>query len=177
MIRMSIRRPVAVAMVYGSVALLGVFAWKNIPVEYLPDASFPQLTINVQWPGTSPETVEAFATSPIEATIQQLKGVEKITSTTQEGLARIVVSLERDADMDFVRLDLSERLSAIEEELPPGVQRPLVVNPYVPQAFQQAARPFMSYTFTGPFLVEALRLHLDEIVIPELTEIDGVAEV
>src|SRR5262245_61419932 len=108
-------------MTYGSIALLGVFAWRNIPIEYLPDASFPQLTLGLSWPGTSPETIEAFATSPVEATIQQLKGVEKITSTTQEGGATIRVSFQRDVDMDFARLDLSERLAALEEDLPQGV--------------------------------------------------------
>ena len=70
MIRSVIRRPVAVAMVYISVALLGVAAWRNISVEVLPDVSFPQLTVSFGWPGASPETVEAFATSPVESVIQ-----------------------------------------------------------------------------------------------------------
>jgi hydrophobic/amphiphilic exporter-1 (mainly G- bacteria), HAE1 family len=176
-IRLSIRRPVAVTMIYVSVALLGVAAWMNLPLELLPDASFPRLSVTLDWPGASPETVEAYATSPVEASIRQIKGVERITSTTQEGSANIQVEFNRDVDMDFVRMELSERMAAIEDELPDGVQ-PLRVTQYVPREFQdQASQPFLEYTFTGPFLLEALRLHLDEVVAPELLQIQGVSDV
>ena len=76
MIRLSIRRPVAVAMAYLAVALLGVAAWRNIPIELLPDTQLPRLQVTAQWYGASPETIEAFLTSPIESVIQQVRGVE-----------------------------------------------------------------------------------------------------
>jgi len=177
MIRLSIRRPVAVAMLYASVALLGVAAWRNIPVEYMPDATFPRLSLNVSWPGTSPETMEAFATSPIEAMVQQIPGVQRITSNTTEGSARIDIEFAREVDMDFVRLELSERLAAIEEDLPDGV-RPVQLSLYVPQAVaSQASRGFLTYVFTGPLLLEALQIHLEDVVRPQLLQVQGVADV
>ena len=179
MIRLSIRRPVAVAMTYFAVALLGVAAWRNIAIELLPDTQLPRLTVTARWPGSSPETVEAFLTSPIESTIQQIRGVEKITSESFEergsGTSSIQVEFDRDTDMDFARLDLSERLATLEEDLPPGVG-PIQVAAYVPREFQtQAERRFLSYTFTGPFTLAWLREFLEEEVVPELTEIEGVA--
>lgn len=176
MIRLSIRRPVAVAMGYFAVALLGVAAWGNIPVELLPDPRLPRLDVIGEWPGASPETVEAFLTSPVEAVIQQVQGVEKVTSVSQERQARITVEFDRETDMDFARLDLSERLATLEEELPPGVQR-VMIEPYVPEDFRDAQRPVLQYTFTGPRTLESLRHHLDDVVIPELTRVDGVATV
>ena len=80
MIRMSIRRPVAVTMTYAAVALLGATAWRNIPIEVLPDTQLPRLTVTGTWRGASPETVEAFLTAPLEAAIQQVRGVEEIIS-------------------------------------------------------------------------------------------------
>ncbi len=177
MIRASIRRPVAVTMLYVAIALLGVTAWRNIPIELLPDVSFPQLTLSFNWLGASPETVEAFATSPIESAIQQVKGVERVISTTREGQASIVIEFARDTDMDFARLDLSERLASLEEELPPALS-PVRLQPYVPQEFEeQASRPFLSYTLAGPFLIEALRAHVDDVIVPELLKIRGVSDV
>ena len=176
MIRMSIRRPVAVAMGYFAVALLGVAAWGNIPVELLPDTRLPRLDVAGDWPGASPETVEAFLTSPVEAVIQQVRGVEKVTSVSQEGRARVTVEFDRETDMDFARLDLSERLATLEESLPPGVRR-VLIEPYVPREFQDARRPMLSYTFTGPRTLESLRQHLDDVVIPELARSEGVATV
>ncbi|MGD2047613.1 MAG: efflux RND transporter permease subunit, partial [Gemmatimonadota bacterium] len=173
-IRGSLRRPVAITMAYTSIALLGIAAWRNIPIEMLPDAELPRLTISATWPGSSPETVEAFLTAPLEATVQQVRGVERIVSTSSEASSQIEVEFSRDADMDFARLDLSERLATLEETLPPTVNR-VNLQPYVPREFEEQNRPFMSYTFTGPYTLEALRQHLDEVVAPELTQIEGVS--
>jgi hydrophobic/amphiphilic exporter-1 (mainly G- bacteria), HAE1 family len=104
-IRTSVRRPVAVAMAYSALALLGVLAWTNIPIELLPDTRLPRLTITATWPGASPETTEAFLTAPLEGAVQQVRGVERITSTSDEqwgqGRARITVEFQRGVDMDF----------------------------------------------------------------------------
>ncbi|HKJ01186.1 MAG TPA: efflux RND transporter permease subunit, partial [Longimicrobiales bacterium] len=167
-------------MTYAAVALLGVAAWRNIPIELLPDTQLPRLTVTGRWRGASPETVEAFLTSPLEAAIQQVQGVEKIISESFEengtGTARIEVEFDRDTDMDFARLDLAERLATLEEELPPGADR-VVVEPYVPEEFQDQNRPFLQYTFTGPYTLEALRRHVDDVVAPDLGQVEGVGVV
>ena len=153
MIGMSLRRPVAVAMTYAAVALLGVAAWRNIPIELLPDTELPRLNVTGSWRGASPETVEAFLTAPLESAIQQVRGVERIVSESFEqqgmGTAQITVEFQRDVDMDFARLDLSERIATLEESLPPGVGR-VAVSQYVPDEFQEQNSPFLLYTFTGP---------------------------
>ena len=179
MIGGSIRRPVAVAMGCLAVALMGASAWRNIPIGLLPDTRLPRLNVRAEWPGASPETVEAFLTSPIEAAVQQVKGVEKVISLSREvqgtGTSGIEVQFSRDTDMDFARLDLSERLSALEEELPPAVRR-ILVEPYVPPEFEsRSQRGFLRYTYTGPYTLEALRADLDDRVVPDLTQIEGVA--
>lgn len=176
MIRASLGRPVAVTMVYATVALLGVLAWRNIPLELLPDTSFPRLTVTASWPGASPETTEAFLTAPLEATIQLVRGVERVESTSSEGSTQIEVEFDRDTDMDFARIDLAERMATLEENLPEGTTRPSV-SEYVPEEFRNQQTRFLSFTFWGPYTLEALRKHLDEVIAPELRRIDGVAEV
>lgn len=180
MIRISIRRPVAISMAYLVIALLGVAAWRNIPIELLPDTTLPRLTVSSQWPGASPETTEALLTSPLEGAIQQVRGVTKITSESYEqhgrGQAYITVEFARDTDMDFARLELSERLAALEEQLPPAATRPQVSG-YVPREFQDQTRPFLRYTVSGPYTLEALRAHVEEEIVPVLNQVDGVANV
>lgn len=181
MIGLSIKRPVAVAMTYLAVALLGVASWRNIPIELLPDTQLPRLSVRGSWPGAGPETIEAFLTSPIESTIQQVRGVEKVTSESYvqqgAGISNVEVEFARDTDMDFARLDLGERLATLEEELPPGV-RSVTVEPYIPPEFSaQASQAFLRYTLTGPYTLEALRSFLDDQVAPELGQLDGVAVV
>ncbi len=180
MIRAAIRRPVTVAMAYLAVALLGVAAWRNIPIELLPDTRLPRLTVSAEWFGASPEALEAFVTAPIEAAVQQVRGVEKITCRSEEryGVASATIEIEfsRDTDVDFARLELSERLTALEGELPLGVSGPRI-TPYVPEAFARQSRPFLSYTVTGPYTLEALRVYVDELIVPALIQLRGVGGV
>src|SRR3954469_1324159 len=102
MIKTSVQRPIAVAMVYLAVALLGISAWRHLPVELLPDADLPQLNVRATWPGASPETTEAFLTSQLEAAVQQVRGVEKVTSQSSQdegvGQATIQVEFARNTD-------------------------------------------------------------------------------
>ncbi len=174
MIKTSFRRPVAVAMAYIAVALLGLRAWQDIPIERFPDTSLPRLNISTSWRGASPETMEAFLTSPVEAAVQLVEGVEQVTSRSIEGSATITALFQRDTDMDFARLDLSERLKAFEDaEMPPGAR--VTVSDYVPVALRQTT--LLGYTFTGALTLGALREHLDEVVVPELSRVEGVGQV
>jgi HAE1 family hydrophobic/amphiphilic exporter-1 len=179
-IRLSIRRPVAVTMAYLGVAFLGVAAWRDIPIELLPDTELPQLNVATEWRGASPEAMEAFVTAPLESVIQQVRGVEKVTSISSEmwGWARanITVEFTRGTDMDFARLDLSERMAALQDELPADAERPRI-EPYVPEEFREQQRAFLRYTLTGPHTLEALRAHVDDDIVPELLQVDGVAAV
>lgn len=180
MIRFSIRRPVAVSMGYLALALLGVASWVKMPVELLPETELPRLRVTATWRGAGPETTEAFLTSPIEAAVQQVRGVEKVESVSEErngeGSATVDVRFTRGTDMNFARLDLSERLAALESQLPPGAQHPQV-QPWVPAEFEKQRKPFLLYTITGPYTVEALRRHVDEVLAPDLRQLSGVADV
>ena len=169
-------------MTYVAVALLGAFAWQNIPIEMLPDTELPRLTLTGRWRGASPETVEAFLTSPLESTIQQIKGVEKIVSTSYEeqgaGVSSIEIEFERQTDMDFARLDLSERIAALEEDLPEAVE-PVQLEPYIPEEFQSQGRSnrILTYQLTGPYTLESLRAHVDDVIKPGLEQVEGVGQV
>ena len=175
MIRTSIRRPVAIAMTYLTISGLGVFAWRNIPVEFLPTTELPRLTVSASWGGASPETVEAFLTSPLEATVQQVRGVERVTSTSEESRSRVEVEFARDTDMNFARLELSELITILKDDLPHGVEA-VNVTPWVPESLRNRNTDLLllSYTYTGPYSLEALRLHLDDVVVPGLNELEGV---
>jgi hydrophobic/amphiphilic exporter-1 (mainly G- bacteria), HAE1 family len=175
MIRLAIRRPVAVTMAYVAVALLGYAAWRNIPLELLPDTQLPRLSVQAQWQGSSPEAVEAFVTSPIEGAIRQVRGVQKINSTSQAGRADIQIEFSRHTDMDFTRLELAERLAALRSTLPARVV-PRVL-PYVPREFRDQNRPFLEYTVTGPYTPEALRAHVQDVIAPEINQVQGVNDV
>jgi HAE1 family hydrophobic/amphiphilic exporter-1 len=176
MIGASVKRPIAVAMIYMSIGLLGISAYRRLPVELLPNVSLPRLQVTASWPGASPEVTEAFLTSPLEAAIQQVRGVEQVTSTSSPEQASIEVTFARETDMDFARMDLSERLAALDDNLPVGASPPQV-SPYVPDEFKKQTTAELTYTITGPYTLDALRQDVDERLRPDLVQVDGVGDV
>jgi HAE1 family hydrophobic/amphiphilic exporter-1 len=180
-IDLSIKRPVATAAIYVALVALGAYSFRLIPVELLPDVDYPRLTVNASWGGASPEAMEAFVTSPLEAAAQQVKGVRKITSTSRAdprgtgSSAEIDIEFDRDVRMDFAQLDLSERFAALRDELPPAVYPQ--IQPYVPREFSDEEQRFLSYQLHGPYTFGRLAEVAEEEIEPVLSSVDGVAGV
>jgi HAE1 family hydrophobic/amphiphilic exporter-1 len=180
-IDLSIKRPVATASIYIALVALGVYSFRLIPVELLPDVDYPRLTVRASWGGASPEAMEAFVTAPLEAAAQQIRGVRKITSTSradQQGTgssAEIDIEFDRDTRMDFAQLDLSERFASLREELPPGVYPR--IEPYVPREFSEEEQLFLSFQLRGPYTFSRLTEIAEEEIRPALTGVDGIAAV
>ncbi|MEK6255315.1 MAG: efflux RND transporter permease subunit, partial [Gemmatimonadales bacterium] len=181
MIDLSIKRPVATAAIYVALVALGAYSFRLIPVELLPDVDYPRLTVNASWGGASPEAMEAFVTSPLEAASQQVRGVRKITSTSRAdprgtgSSAEIEIEFDRDVRMDFAQLDLSERFAAMRDELPPAVYPQ--IQPYVPREFSDEEQRFLSYQLHGPYTFSRLAEVAEEEIEPVLSAVDGVAGV
>ncbi|MGH7448062.1 MAG: efflux RND transporter permease subunit, partial [Longimicrobiales bacterium] len=177
MIRAFIRRPIAVSMVYLVVAALGFAAFRNVPIELVPDTTLPRLQVGAQWTGSSAEVIEAFLTAPLEAAIQQVRGVERITSTSSErNGAQINVEFARETDMDFARLELSERIASLEPDLPIGSSPPRVTM-YIPDEFSDQQLSVLAYTVTGPYILEYLREYIDDHIVPDLYQVDGIGAI
>jgi len=180
-IDLAIKRPVATAAIYVALFALGAYSFRLIPVEDVPDVELPRLTVSATWNGASPEALEAFVTAPLEGVIQQVRGVEKIVSTSTADRrgggsnAEIQVDFERDTRMEFARLELSERISSVRDELPPGV-RP-TVSQYVPDEFAEEERTFLQYSLTGPYTFARLGQIADEQIQPTIGGISGVSAV
>jgi multidrug efflux pump subunit AcrB len=118
-----LHRPVAVSMFYGALVVGGIFAFTHLPLELAPAKEFPRLSVYTSWSSASPETVEMFITSPIEEIANTVTGVRKVNSTSEEGTSTVDVEFAQEIDMNFARLELSEKLAAFAEGLPPGLPR------------------------------------------------------
>jgi len=178
-IELSVRRPVATAALYAALLALGLYSFRLIPVELLPEISYPRLTVNASWPGASPELLESRVTAPLEEAAQRVGGVRKVTSTSRAdprgtgSSAEIQVEFARGTRMEFARLDLGERIAALRGELPPGARTS--VEPYVPDEFAQQQKPFLSWQIRGPYTPTRLAEAVRDEIRPRLLSLDGVA--
>ncbi len=176
MIRFAIRRPVATVTGLTCLAVLGIPLARRMPLELLPDVELPRLEVSTAWPGASPEQVEALVSSPIEAAAQEIRRVRSVSSTSYAQRSVVTVEFEPGTGMEFARLDLSERLSALARGLPPGALPP-EVEPWVPHDLAAGTRALLVYTVAGPRVLGALRGYAEKELARVLAAVPGVGAV
>ena len=116
-------RPLVLAL---SVLFLIVGAWValRMPVDVLPDLTAPTVTILVEGSGMAPTDMEALVTFPVETALNGAAGVRRVRSATAVGIAVIWVEFEWGVDIYRARQTVSERVTAVAADLPPGVDPP-----------------------------------------------------
>ncbi|MGH7543470.1 MAG: efflux RND transporter permease subunit, partial [Gemmatimonadota bacterium] len=159
-----------------SLAVLGIPAARRMPLELLPDVELPRLEVSTAWPEASPEQVEALVSSPIEAAAQEIGRVRSVSSTSYAQRSVVTVEFEPGTGMEFARLDLSERLSALARGLPPGALPP-EVEPWVPHDLATGTRALLVYTVAGPRVLGALRGYAEKELARVLAAAPGVGAV
>lgn len=113
------------ALVVGLVCLLagaGVYAFQSVPIDAFPDVTNIQVQILTDAPGLSPVEVERFITYPIELQVTGLPGLVEIRSISKFALSQITVVFQDEVDLYFARQLVLERLIAVKNRLPAGVE-------------------------------------------------------
>lgn len=162
-------------MIFTALLAIGVASLLRIPMETYPRLNIPKLNIHAGWSEASSEAVEAFVTAPLEAEASTLRGIEKVESTSSRGSCRISLEFAPGTDMDFTRLDLNEKISRLEEDLPPNVY--VSVAPYIPPDVQSQVSYLLNYTFTGLYNVNELQRYAEELIERPMMTVEGVAGV
>lgn len=124
----SIRRPVATAMVFLILIALGAVSFRSLPVDLLPAIEFTQLTVRVQYPNVGPEEIEQIITDPIENAVSGLPNLERITSVSQEGSSRVRLEFGRGTNVDEAANDLRAALDRIRDDLPIEAEPPEILK-------------------------------------------------
>jgi cobalt-zinc-cadmium resistance protein CzcA len=160
-----------VLLVTAALAIGGGLAWTHLPIDAFPDVTNTQVMVLAKAPGLAAVDVESRVSFPIE---QHLRGLPKVTSVrslSKAELSQVVVVFEDGVDTYWTRQIVFERLAAVRETLPPGVDPELgPISTGLGEIFQ--------YTLEGDGLSPTdLRTIQDWIVAPLLKPVRGVNEV
>lgn len=166
--KISLKNRSVVALLTVAIVFVGAFSVTSLKQELLPSLDFPTISVVTSYPGAAPTAVQDDVTAPLEGSIEGVEGLETTTSYSNEGLSIIQVEYAYGTDIDDARQELSESISGVQGELPPDVD-PLV------EAADISALPVTQLAVTSDRDSEAeLAEKLEERVIPELEEIEGV---
>ena len=149
----------------------GFYVAKNAKLDVFPNFVQPQVTIQTEAPGLSPEQVEALVTRPIETTVNGLGDMESLRSESIEGLSIITVVFKEGTDVFRVRQTLGEQLAETAGELPAGVKTPRM-TPLTSSTMDLLKIGLVS----GKLSPMELRTFADWTLKPRLLSVSGVAK-
>lgn len=111
-----------VTLITAAIAVYGVYALKNLPIDAVPDITNNQIQINTAVNGLSPIEVEKQITFPIETALSGIPGLESTRSLSRNGFSQVTVIFEDGVNIYFARQQINERLNEARESLPPGAE-------------------------------------------------------
>jgi len=179
-VRFSIERRVLILGLVLGVIGLGVWSYRHLPIDAVPDITNVQVQINTEAPGYSPLEAEQRITFPVETALYGLPKLSYTRSLSRYGLSQVTVVFEEGTDIYFARNLIDERLSGIKGVLPTGLEP--IMGPiatglgeifmYTVEAEPGATRPDGS-----AWDAMALREVQDWIIRPQLAQVPGVVEI
>ena len=170
--RVSVQNPYFAAVLMLLLTVLGLFAWRNLPVEEFPDIRFPVAVVSTSYQGASPEVVESDVTRPIEEAVNTINGVKHIRSYSFEGSSVVVVEFELSTDAAQGLQEVRDKVGAVQGSLRREVDTPTIsqMNPN--------DDPLMSYTLSSAQSSQReLSTWADNVLKKRLQTVAGVGEV
>ncbi len=168
-----IRRPVATALLTGSLIIFGVVAYRLLPVSDLPAVDYPTIQVSASLPGASPETMATTVAAPLERQFSAIAGLTSMNSTSGQGQTSITLEFDLARNLDGAALDVQSAISAAGGQLPPNLPAAPTYRKVNP-----ADEPIIYLAITSPTLpLSMLNRYGQDIVAQRLATIPGVAQV
>ena len=169
---LSIRRPVLVLVANLLVVLAGLAALVAVEVRELPDIDRPVVSVRVDYPGASPETMDAEVISLLEGAVARVSGIYRIRSASEENNGRIHIEFRPGVNIDSAAADVREAVNRIARRLPDRVEQVVVVKA------DEDAQAVVSLAVSSVRLAEEqLTRVVEQDIVPMLIAVDGVADV
>ena len=167
-----IRRPVFATVLSLIVVLLGLMAYDRLNVREYPNIDVPIVTVQVTYPGASPEIMESQVAQPVEDVLSGIEGVDFVTSISRAENTQITAQFRLGRSADEAANDVRDRLGRVRNLLPDEVDEPIVqkveadAQPVVWIAFHSQQHSAMEITDV-----------LERVIKDRLQTIPGVSEV
>ncbi|MDP1750987.1 MAG: MdtB/MuxB family multidrug efflux RND transporter permease subunit [Reyranella sp.] len=130
--RLFIERPVGTSLLMVAIMLVGMIAYKFLPLSALPQVDYPTIRVLTLYPGASPEVMTSSITSPLERQFGQMPGLNQMTSTSSAGASAITLQFDLALGLDIAEQQVQAAINAAGNLLPGDLPAPPIyakVNP------------------------------------------------
>ena len=165
----SVYHPIFTVMIFLIVIIVGFVSFTRLPIDLMPDITFPTLSLFTSYGNASPEEMEELITRRIEEAMAAVPGVEEISSTSSEGSSMVRVSFAWGTDLEEASNDIRDRLDRIIPSLPEDVERPRL------RKFDPASFPILILGASSDLDPVQTRRIIDDQIKYRIERVPGVA--
>ncbi len=145
--RLFILRPVATSLLMIGVLLVGIVAYRQLPVSALPEVDYPTIQVMTFYPGADPTVMGSSVTAPLERQFGQVPGLSQMTSTSSLGSSIITLQFNLDQNIDIAEQEVQAAINSAGTYLPTDLPNPPIYSKVNP-----ADAPIMTLALTSDTL-------------------------
>ncbi|HTV89152.1 MAG TPA: MdtB/MuxB family multidrug efflux RND transporter permease subunit [Stellaceae bacterium] len=130
--RQFILRPVATSLLMAAIMLVGIVAYRFLPLSALPEVDYPTIQVVTLYPGASPDVMTSSVTSPLEVQLGQMPGLNQMSSVSSAGSSVITLQFDLSLSLDVAEQEVQAAINAAGNLLPSDLPAPPIyakVNP------------------------------------------------
>ncbi len=167
-----VKRRVTFLMIFILMAGAGLFALTQLGIDYFPKVDLGQIAVVTVLPGAGPSEVEGLITEVIEDAVSGVEGVDKVISSSKNGISMITLELMNNADIDQAEVDIRDAVDRVKSQFPDGSSDPVIM------AMESSMKPLIMVTFSSDLMSGTqLRNLVDEEISPRLGRVEGISSV
>ena len=169
--RLFILRPVATSLLMLAILLVGILAYRYLPLSALPEVDYPTIQITTLYPGASPEVVTSSVTAPLEQKLGQMPGLNQMSSTSSAGASVVTLQFSLDLSLDVAEQEVQAAINAAGTFLPTAN----LPSPPIYSKVNPADAPILTLALTSKTLpLTQLEDMADTRLAQKISQIDGV---
>lgn len=167
----AVKRPLLITVIFTVLLLFGAQSYLQLRYNLLPKIQVNTVTVSTVYPGASAAEVETSVTKKLEDAFSSVEGLDKISSTSQEGVSLITVALKAGVDIDKAERDIQRKADQAQNNLPDDIDKPLV------NKINLEETPVIKAGITSRLASRELYDVVDKQIRPLLQNVEGVGQV
>ena len=169
--RTSVNKPVTVALIFVTVAILGVFSLTKLSTNLFPDMGENTILVVTSYSGASAADIETNVSKPLENALNSVSNLKHLSSTSKENISVISLEFEYGIDINEATNDVRDKLDMVTQALPDAVSIPTIFK------FSMEDMPIMLLSATAEESLSSLDKILDDKVATPLARVNGVGTI
>lgn len=167
--RLALKYPISTFLFACTIIVFGYVSFQQLPVDLLPNITIPVITTVTFYSGAGPLDMEQTVTTLVERAVSSVNDVSYIQSSTREGVSRVSINFNWDANVDVGLIDVVQRVNRIVNQLPTGVSQPVVLR------FDITNVPVCNIAIAGDMDERDLYDLAFNVIQPQIEHVRGVA--